>query len=240
MSSLAPTRGRPFSPWFQAGKAGWSPRKRSVPPFRVSADLAKTRTGRSNWDVEEESLRKFSEATVLYVGYMFMKERLSYDLLSDAFAKSTVSIIRSDEPSTLDLLRQLKSAERSWEPRDPGLILIHPQYMEPLTVTGSGEAVPMPWAPPIVRPTIARSGQVIRAGTFAGLGLVFGSIFLLIASVGAGLVGMYAGLGVFALSNYISYRVGEPNYVIGPSMSALLAFSAFGLSLVALIGVLAQ
>lgn len=78
--------------------------------------------------------------------------------------------------------------------------------------------------------------SLLRIGGLTGLAVMFASIPLLLASISIGLIGMYAGFGLFALANYAAYRAGERNYIIGPSVSAALAGASFLLAFVALAG----
>jgi hypothetical protein len=77
-------------------------------------------------------------------------------------------------------------------------------------------------------------GTLMKTAGRLGLLIVFASIALLLVSVPAGLVGMYAGFALFALANYTAYRVGQDDTLIGPSSSALLTFASAALALVAL------
>lgn len=78
--------------------------------------------------------------------------------------------------------------------------------------------------------------SLLRIGGLTGLAVMFASIPLLLASISIGLIGMYAGFGLFALANYAAYRAGERNYIIGPSVSAALAGASFLLAFIALAG----
>jgi hypothetical protein len=80
--------------------------------------------------------------------------------------------------------------------------------------------------------------SVLRVGGLAGIGMIFGGIILLSLSTGAGLLAMYLGLATFGLANYGSYRAGEPNYVIGPSVAAMLTLASLALAIVTTLGLI--
>lgn len=80
--------------------------------------------------------------------------------------------------------------------------------------------------------------SLLRIGGLTGLAVIFASIPLLLASVSIGLIGMYAGFGLFSLANYAAYRAGEKNYILGPSVAAALAGASLLLAFIALVGAL--
>jgi hypothetical protein len=140
--------------------------------------------------------------------------------------------------------------ERSWTPGDAYLRAVKRGSIDALfghafpqrkgvlvSVSKSGTTGPPSVIP--VPPMAASSHglQLLRVGGAVGLALIFASIGLLLVSVGLAMVGMYAGLSIFALSNYASYRVGQ-QYIIGPSMAPLVTFVSGALAVVALTGVI--
>jgi hypothetical protein len=76
--------------------------------------------------------------------------------------------------------------------------------------------------------------SILRVGGLVGLGVIFASIALLLLSVGAGLVGMYVGLSIFAFSNYAAARYRQP-YIIGPAVASLVTVGSFMLAIVSLV-----
>jgi hypothetical protein len=101
---------------------------------------------------------------------------------------------------------------------------------EPATlhVPSAIEALPQGLSTQPVGP--ADGAHILQRGIQVSLGVMFASVFVMLASNAVGLAGLFFGLSVFCFANYASYRVGERDVIISPRVSLMGIYGGIGLA----------